>query len=121
MNTNNTPRTVLTYQAAIIAGYQPREYSYDKDMIPTGEYHVVLDFMIWATKLPAVDLYCSIRQTGQHIRLTFFLDKERSYLLHGTDVTRLPFGIPLAVQVEHNTNGNPTLNKINRPQTAVKT
>jgi len=121
MNTNHTPRTVLTYRAALAAGHQPREYSYDKDIIPTGEYHVILDFMTWAMKLPAVDLYCTIRQTNQRIRLTFFLDKERSYLLHGTDVTRLPFGIPLAVQVEHNTNGNPTLNKISRLQAAAKT
>lgn len=115
---NTTHRTVLTWQAVLAAGHQPRDYSYDKDIIPTGEYHVILDFMILAQKLPAVDLYCTIAQTGQRIRLTYFLDKERSYLLHSTDVTRLPFGIRLAVQVEHNTHGNPTLHKVSRLQAA---
>jgi len=118
---NQTPRIVLTWQSALAAGHLPRDYSYDRDIIPTGEYHIILNFMIWAQKLPAVDLYCTIRQTGQRIRLTFFLDKERRYLLQGTDVTRLPFGILLIVQVEQNTHGNPTLNKVSRLPAAAKT
>jgi len=102
------PNNVITYRNAISFGYEPRSYSYDKYDIPTGEYHAVLNFMTWAQKLPAIDLYCTIKQTGQKIRLTVFLDKERSYKLHETNVTELAFGITLAVQVERNTNGNPT-------------
>jgi hypothetical protein len=121
------PNNVLAFQTAISAGYEPRDYSYEKDDIPTGEYHVQLDFMIWAKKLPAIDLYCTIKQTGQKIRLTVFLDKERSYRLHHTNVAELPFGSTLVVQVERNTNDNPTLNKITRlpgkgsPKGALKT
>lgn len=113
-NTIQRPNNVITYRNAISSGYEPREYSYDKDDIPTGEYHVILDFMVWAKKLPAIDLYCTIKQTGQKIRLTVFLDKERSYKLHHTNVAELSFSITLAVQVERNTSGNPILNKISR-------
>jgi hypothetical protein len=125
--TQQKPNNVITYRNAISSGYEPRDYSYEKDDIPNGEYPVILDFMIWAKKLPAIDLYCTIKQTGQKIRLTVFLDKERSYKLHHTNVAELSFGITLAVQVERNTNGNPTLNKISRiaakgsPKAALKT
>jgi hypothetical protein len=112
--TQQKPNNVITYRNAISSGYEPQEYSYNRNDIPTGEYHVILDFMTWAKKLPAIDLYCTLKQTGQKIRLTVFLDKERSYKLHHTNVAELPFGITLAVQVERNTNGNPTLNKILR-------
>jgi len=118
--TNEQNPNVLSFQSALNAGYQPREYTYEKDDIPTGEYHVILDFMIWAKKLPAIDLYCSIKQTGQKIRLTVFLDKERSYKLHQTNVAELSFGVTLVVQVDRNTNDNPTLNKISRPKAAPK-
>jgi hypothetical protein len=114
INTAQKPNNVITYRTAISSGYEPREYSYERDDIPNGEYRVQLDFMTWAKKLPAIDLYCTIKQTGQKIRLTVFLDKERSYKLHHTNVAELPFGITLAVQVERNTNGNPTLNRISR-------
>ncbi len=113
-NTTQRPNNVITYRTAISSGYEPRQYSYEKDDFPTGEYHVLLNFMTWAKKLPAIDLYCTIKQTGQKIRLTVFLDKERSYKLHQTNVTELAFGITLAAQVERNTNGNPMLNKISR-------
>jgi hypothetical protein len=113
-NTTQRPNNVITYRAAVSSGYEPSNYSYDKYDIPTGEYHIMLNFMTWAKKLPAIDLYCTIKQTNQRIRLTVFLDKERSYKLHQTNVAELAFGIMLAVQVERNTNGNPTLNKISR-------
>lgn len=112
--TQQKPNNVITYRNAISSGYEPEEYSYNRNDIPTGEYHIVLDFMTWAKKLPAIDLYCTIKQTCQRIRLTVFLDKERSYKLHHTNVAELSLGITLAVQVERNTNGNPTLNKISR-------
>lgn len=124
MTTNakeQNPNNVLSFQAALNTGYQPRDYSFEKDDIPTGEYHVILDFMIWAKRLPAIDLYCSIKQTGQKIRLTVFLDKERSYKLHQTNVAELSFGSTLVVQVDRNSNDNPTLNKISRPKAAPKT
>lgn len=41
------PNNVLSFRTALHTGYQPRDYSYDKDDIPTGEYHIILDFMIW--------------------------------------------------------------------------
>ena len=106
------PNNVLAFQTAVSSGYGPGDYSYEKDNIPSGEYHVILDFMIWAKKLPAIDLYCTLKQTGQKIRLTAFLDKERSYKLHHTNVTELSYGSTLVVQVDRNTNDNPTLNKI---------
>lgn len=120
-NTTQKSNNVITYRNAISSGYEPHDYSYDKYNIPNGEYHVILDFMVWAKKLPAIDLYCTIKQTGQKIRLTVFLDKERSYRLNHTNVAELSFGSTLAVQVERNTNGNPTLNKISRLQAAAKT
>jgi hypothetical protein len=112
---------VLSFQAALHTGCQPRDYSYEKDDIPTGEYHVQLDFMIWAKKLPAIDLYCTIRQTRQRIKLTVFLDKERSYRLNHTNIAELAYGSILAVQVERNTNDNPTLCKVSRLKAAGKT
>jgi hypothetical protein len=75
----------------------------------------------------AIDLYCSIKQTGQKIRLMVFPDKERSYKLHHTNVAELTFGSTLVVQVGRNTNDNPTLNKVSclpgkgNPKGEVKT
>ena len=67
---NTTKHNVLAFNTAINSDYNPSNYSYHKDDIPTGEYHVTLDFMIWANKVSGIDLFCTVRQTGQKIRLT---------------------------------------------------
>lgn len=103
---------VLAFNTAISDGYNPRDYAYHKDDIPTGEYHIILDFMIWADKVSGIDLFCTVRQTGQKIRLTVFRDKEENYYLNYLDVRRLPYGSHLNIQVELNGRDKPTLHSI---------
>ena len=103
---------VLAFNTAICDGYHPRDYTYHKDDIPTGEYHIILDFMIWANKISGIDLFCTVTQTGQKIRLTVFRDKEENYYLNYLDVRRLRYGSHLNVQVELNGRDKPTLHSI---------
>lgn len=103
---------VSTFNKAINYNYHPSSYSYQKDDIPIGEYYVTLDFMIWANKVSGIDLFCTILQTDQRIRLTVFRDKEENYCLHGVDVRQLSYGSGLAIQVELNGRDKPTLHKI---------
>jgi hypothetical protein len=103
---------VFTFNKAINSDYHPSAYSYDKEDIPTGEYDVTLDFMIWANKVSGIDLFCTVRQTGQKIRLTVFRDKEEIYLLHDVDVRQLRYGSGLTIQVEVNGRDKPTLHRI---------
>ena len=101
-------RSILPSATVII----PRDYTYNKDDIPTGEYHIILDFMIWGNKISGIDLFCAVRQTGQKIRLTVFRDKEENYYLNYLDVHRLQYGSNLNVQVELNGRDKPTLHSI---------
>jgi hypothetical protein len=109
---NSATDNVFTFNKAISSDYHPSTYSYHKEDIPTGEYHVFLDFMIWANKVSGIDLFCTVRQTGQKIRLTVFRDKEENYLLHDVDVRQLQYGSGLTIQVELNGRDKPTLHRI---------
>lgn len=112
MNTTTKHHNVLAFNTAINNGYNPRDYSYQATDIPTGEYHVTLDFMIWANKVPGVDLFCTLTQTGQRIRITVFRDQEEEYRLQNVYVPDLPIGSTLALQVELNGRNKPTLHRI---------
>lgn len=114
MNKTTNPETgnVFTFNKAISSDYHPSGYSYHKDDIPTGEYHVTLDFMIWANKVSGIDLFCTVQQTGQKIRLTVFRDKEENYHLLDVDVRQLQYGSRLNIQVELNGRDKPTLHRI---------
>jgi hypothetical protein len=109
---NTTKHNVLAFNTAISSCYNPSNYSCQKDDIPTGEYHVTLDFMIWANKVSGIDLFCTVRQTGQKIRLTVFRDKEENYHLHDVDVRQLEYNSSLTMQVELNGRDKPTLHSI---------
>ena len=52
-STNN----VLSFYEPLQAGYEPDQYSYHPEDIPSGEYHVLLDFLIKARRLDAIELY----------------------------------------------------------------
>jgi hypothetical protein len=109
---NETPsRNVTTFYNALYKGWEPRDYTYQKDEIPTGEYHIILDFMVWIKEVPGITLFCRLKQTGQKIRLTVYRNGTK-YTLGGVNVAYLPLGSVLAVQVEINGNGNPSLDKI---------
>jgi len=63
---NETPAcNVITFRNALHQGYEPRDYTYQKDDIPTGEYHVILDFMVWIKEVPGITCFCRVKQTGQ--------------------------------------------------------
>lgn len=113
-NNLEVAHNVFTFHAAIITGYEPSDYTYDKDEVPTGNYHVELDFMIWAKKVAAIDLFCTAIQTGQKIRLTVFRDKQEKYRIGQTEVPFLPLFSTLAIEVELNGKGKPRLTKIMR-------
>lgn len=68
--------------------------------------------MIWANKVSGIDLFCTVRQTDQKIRLTVFRDKEENYHLHDVDVRQLQHGNNLTIQVELNGRDKPTLHRI---------
>jgi len=59
MKKTTTPASnnVFTFDRAISSDYHPSAYSYRKDDIPTGEYHVTIDFMIWANKVAGIDRF----------------------------------------------------------------
>ena len=103
---------VLAFNTAISDGYHPRDYTYHKDDIPTGEYRIILDFMIWANKVSGIDQFCTVRQNGQKIRLTVFRDKEENYHLHDVDGLQLEYNSSLTMQVELNGRDKPTLHSI---------
>ncbi|RKR80002.1 hypothetical protein BDD43_0089 [Mucilaginibacter gracilis] len=103
---------VKSFNTAIADGHEPRLYSYHKEDVPTGEYHVSLDFMIWAKNIAGVDLFCTVTQTGQAIRLTVFRDRDEDYKLHNVYVPLIPPGSTLSIQVELNGREKPVLHKI---------
>jgi hypothetical protein len=109
----HSKNNVLGFYEAIKAGYEPNDYSYQADEIPSGQYNVLLDFMIWARSLDAIELYCRVEQTGQKFRISYFKDKEQKFDLDYNKVAVISFGSLLSIQVEPNGMDKPTLHKIN--------
>jgi hypothetical protein len=104
---DNQPSTVLNFRPALEAGHEPRDYTYQTEDVPTGEYEARLDFMIWSHKQVAINCYLTVISTGQRIRLTAYRNQADDYFAGETAVRFLPFGSVLAVTVGLNGAGNP--------------
>lgn len=101
---------VITYRSALRQGYRPHDYSPHKDNVPTGQYHVILDFMIWSKDLSGIDCYFRVKQTGQKIRLTVRRNGS-NYKLGDMNVLHLTISYTWCVYVSIDGNGKPSLDK----------
>lgn len=97
----------MSFNAALEAGCEPRNYSWLTEDIPIGDYEVRLDFMIWSKKQVAVDCYFTTIDDDKQIRLTAYRNKSPDYMAGETTVRHLPFGSILLVTVGLNGAGNP--------------
>jgi hypothetical protein len=103
--------TVLSFNNAVIAGYEPRIYSWDKADIPTGEYMVCLDFMIWSKKQMAINCYFTVKNSGAKISLSAYRNRhiEQKYLAGKTEMRFITFGSGMEIKVQLNSMGKPSL------------
>lgn len=83
---------VLSWNAALKRGYEPRLYSYTAGDIPLGSVEAVLDFKIWAMKAMGIGCYFTEVHTGRKILLTVYYRKVGGYSLPGskTDFSSCP-------------------------------
>ena len=65
-------RNVLSWNAALDIGLDPRKYTYVAGEIPLGEFEAVLDFKIWAKKILAIGCYFTHAVTEQKFQLTVY-------------------------------------------------
>lgn len=99
---------VFSFQQALLAGYDPENYKYGKDLL-LGEFNVTLNFKIWAKGFtPAVTCFCSINGNGDLIRFNVFRNKEGDYYLKDSniDMVKLPYGTEFSILVARNSKGN---------------
>ena len=103
--------TVLHFNTAIIGGYEPGNYSWDKQVIPTGKYDARLDFMIWSKKQMAINCYFTTEDNNSKIILSAYRskDKEEKYLAGNTEMRHIPFNVMMNLEVQLNSMGNPSL------------
>jgi len=77
---------ILSWAQAIEQGFEPRNYSYKKEDIPTGTYKANLDFKIWAKADSGITCYFTVAETNQKIILTVYRDRTtKEYLLGNID------------------------------------
>jgi hypothetical protein len=69
---------VLSWNAAIKKGYEPRLYPFSSDQIPLGEYDAILDFKIWAKKIMGINCYFTQTNTGKKFQLTVYCTRKTS-------------------------------------------
>jgi len=103
--------TVLSYNTAVIAGYEPRNYSWNKAVIPTGGYIVCLDFMIWSKKQMAINCYFTVKDSGTKITLSAYRNRytQHKYLAGKTEMRFISFNTVMEINVQLNSMGNPSL------------
>jgi hypothetical protein len=73
---------VLAWRKASQMGLRPKDYPYEKKLVPTGMVVARLDFKIWAKKVMGINGYFS-QEGGLRFQLTVFLNKRlRNYKLN---------------------------------------
>ena len=104
---NNTK--VLQFNAALDAGFEPRNYTYKKDEVPLGNYDARLDFMIWSKNGNAINCFFTVFPSGQMISLSVYKNTDGDFLLGNLPIDRLDFGSVFHLNVEQNFKGYPRL------------
>lgn len=104
---NNT--NVLQFNAALDAGFEPRNYTYKKEDVPLGNYDARLDFMIWSKNGNAINCFFTVFPSGQLISLSVYKNAEDDFLLGNLTVGSLIFGSVFHLNVEQNFKGYPRL------------
>ncbi|WP_121355714.1 hypothetical protein [Flavisolibacter nicotianae] len=78
---------VLSWNAALQKGHEPRLYPYATETVPFGRYYAVLDFKIWAKKAIAIGCYFTQKSTGIKFQVTVYRRQtDKLYRLEGGDV-----------------------------------
>ncbi|WP_276481002.1 hypothetical protein [Paraflavitalea pollutisoli] len=102
--------TVLSWKQAITQGYEPRQYEYLPGPLPNDIFDAILDFKIWA-KVPGINGYFTISDTGKKIQLSVYLSASRTYYIgkHSIDFYRCPVGCLYQLQIGRTGKGKTVL------------
>lgn len=79
-------RNVMTWQAALDAGFEPRNYPYAVAEIEEGDYRCRLDFKVWSKKVMAINCYFTVLCSDKKIQLTVYRRKDKIYALVGSEL-----------------------------------
>ena len=96
---------VLSWNAALEKGYEPRLYPYEVEYVPPGIFEARLDFKIWAKKTMAIGCYFTQNDTGTKFQLPVYRrQKDERYMLEeGTiDFKTCPVGMVYLITVSFN-------------------
>lgn len=107
----NRETTVMGFFPALEAGYEPKNYSFYKEDVPTGNYLAKLDFMLWSKTFMAINCFFTIKDSGKKISLSVYkkAGEDDLYLAGETEIRFVSFGTFMHLTVESNQNGKPVL------------
>ena len=107
----NRETTVMEFFPALEAGYEPKNYSFQKEDVPTGSYLAKLDFMLWSKTYMAINCFFTIKGSGKKISLSVYKKpgEDDLYLAGETEIRFVSFGAIMQLHVESNQNGKPVL------------
>lgn len=107
----NRETTVMGFFPALEAGYEPKNYSFYKEDVPTGNYLAKLDFMLWSKTFMAINCFFTIKDSGKKISLSVYkkAGEYDLYLAGETEIRFVSFGTIMHLTVESNQNGKPVL------------
>jgi hypothetical protein len=78
---------VLSWNAAIELGYEPRAYPFTNIHVPLGEYEARLDFKIWAKKATGISCYFTQINTNSKFQLTVYRrQRDKMYMLNDNEI-----------------------------------
>ncbi|QJB29902.1 hypothetical protein HF329_00700 [Chitinophaga oryzae] len=100
---------VYTFNEAIAAGYEPRDYLFDTAHLPTGTVHAYLDFKIWTKSGTGITCFFREDKTDKKFRLTVFRRKDIDvYALDDRliDFKTCPLNLLYQLVSDRNGNGN---------------
>lgn len=112
---------VHTFNEAIAAGCEPRDYLFDTAHLPVGTIHAFLDFKIWTKGGTGITCFFREGKTDRRFRLTVFRRKDKdSYTLddNGIDFRISPLNVLYQLISDKNSNGNVVLRQANIINTA---
>jgi len=106
--------TVLEFFPALEAGYDHKNYSYEKGGVPLGTYSAKLDFMLWSKSVLTINCFFTLVDSHKKITLSVYRKaaNQGRYMAGETEVRYLPFGTELLLTVEANELGKPFLTAI---------